>query len=64
LIDGVFFGYPYEVRSEQGYFDEIQNVKVTKDMLDLARHVVNQKAGTFEPGKCDHYESALVDLIN
>jgi DNA end-binding protein Ku len=28
--------YPYEVRDEQEYFDEIQDVKVTKDMLDLA----------------------------
>jgi DNA end-binding protein Ku len=26
--------YPYEVRSEEEYFDEIQDVKVTKDMLD------------------------------
>jgi DNA end-binding protein Ku len=34
-------------------------------MLDLARHIVNQKAGSFEPEKFeDHYESALIDLIN
>ena len=57
--------YPYEVRSEQEYFDEIQDVKVTKDMLDLAKHIVNQKAGRFKPDKFeDHYESALVELIN
>ena len=57
--------YPYEVRSEEEYFDEIQDVKVTKDMLDLARHIVNQKSGRFEPDKFeDHYETALVDLIN
>src|SRR5258708_34800541 len=43
----------------------IQDVKVTKDMLDLARHIVNQKSGNFEPDKFeDHYETALVDLIN
>ena len=46
-------------------FDEIQDVKVTKDMLDLARHIVDQKSGTFEPDKFeDQYETALVDLIN
>jgi DNA end-binding protein Ku len=57
--------YPYEVRSEDEYFDEIQDVKVTKDMLDLAKHIVNQKAGRFEPAKfADQYEAALVDLIN
>jgi DNA end-binding protein Ku len=53
------------VRSEAEYFDEIQDVKVTKDMLDLAKHIVNQKSGNFEPDKFeDHYEAALVDLIN
>lgn len=62
---GTLLRYPYEVRSEQEYFDEIQDVKVTKDMLDLAKHIVNQKAGTFDPEKFeDHYESALIELIN
>ena len=62
---GTLLRYPYEVRSEDEYFDEIQDVKVTKDMLDLARHIVNQKSGSFEPDKFeDHYETALVDLIN
>lgn len=62
---GTLLRYPYEVRSEQEYFDEIQEVKVTKDMLDLAKHIVNQKSGSFEPEKFeDHYEAALIDLIN
>ncbi len=56
--------YPYEVRGEHEYFDEIQDVKVTKDMLDLAKRIVNQKAGQFEPEKFeDQYETALIDLI-
>src|SRR3979409_2057910 len=47
------------------YFDDIQDVKVTKDMLDLAKHIVNQRASTFEPNKFeDHYEEALTELIN
>jgi DNA end-binding protein Ku len=34
-------------------------------MLDLAKHIVNQKAGRFVPEKFeDQYETALVDLIN
>ncbi len=62
---GTLLRYPYEVRSEEEYFDEIQDVKVTKDMLDLAKHIVNQKSGRFEPSKFeDQYETALVDLIN
>src|SRR5437868_2406491 len=62
---GTLLRYPYEVRSEKEYFDDIQDVKLTKDMLDLARHIVNQKAGHFEPDKFeDQYETALLDLIN
>src|SRR5512147_40653 len=62
---GTLLRYPYEVRSEKEYFSDIQDVKVTKDMLDLARHIVNQKAGHFEPDKFeDQYETALIDLIN
>jgi DNA end-binding protein Ku len=62
---GTLLRYPYEVRSAAEYFDEIQDVKVTKDMLDLAKHIVNQKSGNFEPEKFeDHYETALIDLIN
>ncbi|MCA1428559.1 MULTISPECIES: Ku protein [unclassified Bradyrhizobium] len=62
---GTLLRYPYDVRSEAEYFDDIQDVKVTKDMLDLARHIVNQKAGRFAPEKFeDHYETALIDLIN
>jgi DNA end-binding protein Ku len=61
---GTLLRYPYEVRSEEEYFDEIQDVKVTKDMLDLARHIVNQKSGRFEPEKFeDQYETALIELI-
>lgn len=62
---GTLLRYPYEVRDPKEYFDEIDDVKVTKDMLDLARHIVDQKSGSFEPDKFeDQYETALVDLIN
>jgi DNA end-binding protein Ku len=62
---GTLLRYPYEVRSADEYFDDIQDVKITKDMLDLAKHIVNQKAGHFEPDKFeDQYETALIDLIN
>jgi DNA end-binding protein Ku len=62
---GTLLRYPYEVRDPKEYFDDIQDVKVTKDMLDLARHIVDQKSGSFEPDKFeDQYETALVDLIN
>src|SRR5436305_7017616 len=62
---GMLLRYPYEVRDASEYFDDIQDVKITRDMLDLAKHIVQQKSGHFEPEKFeDHYEAALTDLIN
>jgi DNA end-binding protein Ku len=56
--------YPYEVRKAEDYFDDIPDQKVPKDMLELATHIVETKAGHFEPDKFeDRYEQALVELI-
>ena len=61
---GMLLRYPYEVRDASEYFDDIQDVKITKDMLDLAKHIVEQKSGHFEPDKFeDHYEAALTELL-
>ena len=62
---GMLLRYPYEIRDENEYFDDIQDVKVTKEMLDLAKHIVETKSGDFEPEKFeDRYENALVELLN
>jgi DNA end-binding protein Ku len=61
---GVTLRYPYEVRKEEDYFAEIDDEKVTKDMLDLAKHIVDTKAGHFDPKKFDdRYEDALRELL-
>jgi DNA end-binding protein Ku len=61
---GMLLRYPYEVRDSAEYFDDIRDVKVTKDMLDLAKHIVEQKSGHFKPDKFeDHYESAVAELL-
>jgi DNA end-binding protein Ku len=62
---GMLLRYPYEVRNSAEYFDDVQDVKITKDMLDLAKHIVGQKSGHFDPSKFeDHYEAALQELLN
>jgi DNA end-binding protein Ku len=62
---GMLLRYLYEIRDENEYFDDIQDVKVTKEMLDLARHIVETKSADFEPDKFeDRYENALVELLN
>ena len=45
--------------------DDIPDLKLGKDMMDLAKHiVVTKSAGHFEPDKFDdHYEAALRELI-
>ena len=43
---GMLLRYPYEVRDAAEYFDDIKDVKITKDMLDLAKHIVEPKAAT------------------
>ena len=56
--------YPYEVRKEDEYFDDIPDEKIPKDMLELASHIVESKAGHFEPEKFeDQYEDALKELL-
>jgi DNA end-binding protein Ku len=61
---GTLLRFPYEVRNSDDYFDDIPNVKLTKDMMDLARHIVETKSGHFKPQEFeDHYEHALKELI-
>jgi DNA end-binding protein Ku len=61
---GVTLRYPYEVRKEDEYFDDIEDEKIPKDMMELASHIVETKSGHFKPGEFeDHYENALKELL-
>jgi DNA end-binding protein Ku len=60
---GVTLRYPYEVRKEADYFEDVPDERIPRDMLDLASHIVKMKAGHFDPSKFDdRYEDALKDL--
>jgi non-homologous end joining protein Ku/predicted HicB family RNase H-like nuclease len=43
-----------QVRDPADLFQSIQKVKITKDMIDLGVHIVDQRAAPFEPGKLKH----------
>ncbi|MFL6951424.1 MAG: Ku protein [Xanthobacteraceae bacterium] len=61
---GTLLRYPYEVRQPAEFFEDIPATKVTKDMLDLAKHIVETKSGHFDPEKFeDQYENALKELL-
>src|SRR5262245_51320259 len=61
---GTTLRYPYEVRDEKPYFKDIPELKLPKEMLDLAAHIVQTKSGHFDPSQFeDRYENALIDLL-
>ncbi|RFC69320.1 MULTISPECIES: Ku protein [Mesorhizobium] len=56
--------YESTVRRPDTVFDEIRKVKVDKDMLDLAEHIIDKKKGKFDPAAFeDKYENALLEII-
>jgi DNA end-binding protein Ku len=53
--------YPYEVRKAEDYFCDLPDVTIAPDMLALAEHIVDAKAGEFDPSSFrDRYEEALL----
>jgi Ku protein len=61
---GTTLRYPYELRDAGDYFDDIKSPKVTKDMIELAGHILDSKAAHFDPSKFkDEYETALKALV-
>ena len=61
---GTTLRYPYELRDEGEFFDDIKSPKITKDMVELAGHILHTKAAHFDPSKFkDEYENALKTLV-
>ena len=61
---GTTLRYPYELRDEAEYFDDIRSPKISKDMIELASHILDTKAAHFDPSKFkDAYEAALKALV-
>src|SRR6201994_2649080 len=61
---GTTLRYPYELRDEEEYFDDIKGAKISKDMIELAGHILKTKAAHFDPSKFrDDYETALKALV-
>src|SRR5271163_1249026 len=62
---GTTLRYPYEVRNEEIYFGDIAEVKIPKDMIALAEHILESKAAKFDSSKFhDRYEEAVVAMLN
>ncbi len=56
--------YATELRDPADFFDEVPSAKPSKEMVDLALQLINQKAAPFKPDLFeDHYQSALKALV-
>jgi DNA end-binding protein Ku len=56
--------FDYEVRSAAATFKNIPDIKFDKEMLELARHIIATKSGSFNPEDYhDRYDAALVELV-
>lgn len=61
---GTTLRYPYELRDETDYFKSIPSPRVSKEMIELAAHILDTKAAKFNPDKFkDKYETALKKLV-
>jgi DNA end-binding protein Ku len=56
--------FDYEVRAAQKAFDDVPDIKIEGEMLELAEHIINTKAGEFDESKFDdRYEAAVAELL-
>lgn len=61
---GVSLHYANEVNQSSGYFDEIPDIDIPKEMGELAKHIIKKMSGKFKPEEFeDRYENALIELI-
>jgi DNA end-binding protein Ku len=61
---GTTLRYDHEVRDEKDFFKGIPSPRVSKEMVDLARHILAKKAGRFDAAQFkDEYELALRKLV-
>jgi DNA end-binding protein Ku len=61
---GTTLNFDYEVRSSEEAFDELPDLKIDGEMLDLAKHIIKTKKGSFDAKAFDdRYEEAVAELV-
>jgi DNA end-binding protein Ku len=64
IMLGTILRYEYEVRDEKGLARSVTIPKIPKEMLSLASHILDSKAGHFEPSEFkDEFETELRKLV-
>jgi DNA end-binding protein Ku len=61
---GTTLNFDYEVRSSIEAFDELPDMKIEGEMLELAKHIIDTKKGSFDAKAFDdRYEAAVAELV-
>ena len=61
---GTTLNFDYEVRSSEEAFEELPDIKIEGEMLDLAKHIINTKKGSFDAKAFDdRYEEAVAEFV-
>ncbi|MCV3738620.1 Ku protein [Rhizobium sp. TRM96647] len=61
---GTTMQYDYEVRSSEKAFEDVPKLKIKGEMLDLAKHIIATKKGSFDAAEFDdRYEAAVAELV-
>jgi DNA end-binding protein Ku len=61
---GSTLNYVDEIRPADEVFDGVREVPIKDEMIDLARHIIDTKAGSFDPVAFDdRYDAALAALV-
>ncbi len=61
---GTTLNFDYEVRPASEALSDAPKIKIESEMLDLARHIIDTKTGSFDPATFDdRYDAALAELV-
>ena len=61
---GTMLRYGYEVRGEESYFEGVPELKLDKDLREMAKLIIKRKTGHFDPSEFnDRYEDAIVEMV-
>jgi DNA end-binding protein Ku len=56
--------YGYEIRDAKPYFEDISPLKLPDEMVKRAEHILDTKAGHFDPAEFeDRYQVAVVQML-
>jgi DNA end-binding protein Ku len=63
-IRGFTLRYAHEIRDSKAYFDEIEKLDLPEEMIEVAKRIIEMKAGEFDPAFLeDRYRTSLVGML-